>query len=49
MSPHKIEKVKKRNGVIVDFEESKIAEVIYKAITATGQGDGIKSKKLPKE
>ena len=46
MSPHKIEKVKKRNGVIVDFEESKIAEVIYKAITATGQGDGIKSKKI---
>jgi len=46
MSPHKIEKVKKRNGAIVDFDESKIAKAIYKAITATGQGDGRKSKKV---
>jgi len=46
MSPHKIEKVKKRNGSIVDFDESKIAKAIYKAITATGQGDGVKSKRV---
>jgi len=46
MSPHKIEKVKKRNGAVVDFDESKIAKAIYKAITATGQGDGRKSKRV---
>ncbi len=45
---NKITKVKKRTGEIVDFEQDKIAKVIYKAITATGQADGALSKKLSK-
>ncbi|MBU1045776.1 hypothetical protein KJ616_01480 [Patescibacteria group bacterium] len=45
----KIVKVKKRDGSIVDFEQEKIAKAIYKAITATGQADGVLSKKLSKK
>jgi len=45
-SKKKIMKVKKRDGTIVDFEPSKITDAIFKAITATGQGDGKRSKKL---
>ncbi len=45
-SKKKITKVKKRDGTIVDFEPSKITDAIFKAITATGQGDGKRSKKL---
>jgi len=41
-----ITKVQKRDGLIVDFDESRISGAIEKAITATGEGDGIKSKKL---
>jgi len=41
-----ITRIKKRDGTIVEFDKSKIASVIFKAITATGQGDGIRSKKL---
>lgn len=40
-----IEKVQKRDGSVVVFEQQKITEAIFKAITAAGQGDGIKSKK----
>jgi len=43
---NKIEKVKKRSGEIVDFDASKIQEAIFKAITAAGQGDGKKAKKI---
>ncbi len=43
---NKIIKVKKRDGSIVDFDQSKITEAIFKAITATQQGDGKKSKRL---
>ncbi|PIR72159.1 MAG: ribonucleoside triphosphate reductase [Candidatus Nealsonbacteria bacterium CG10_big_fil_rev_8_21_14_0_10_36_24] len=43
---NKITKVKKRDGAIVDFDQTKITEAIFKAITATGQGDGKKSKRL---
>jgi ribonucleoside-triphosphate reductase len=43
---NKITKVQKRDGVIVDFDESRIIDAIFKAITATGQGDGRKSKRL---
>ncbi|MDO8601313.1 MAG: ATP cone domain-containing protein, partial [bacterium] len=39
-------KVQKRDGAIVDFDESRISNAIEKAITATGEGDGIKSKHL---
>ena len=46
MVENKITKIKKRDGRIVDFEQQKITEAIFKAITATGQGDGKKSRKL---
>ncbi len=42
----KIEKVQKRDGRVVEFEQSKITEAIEKAIHATGQGDGELSQKL---
>jgi len=41
----KIMKVQKRDGEIVDFDQQKITDAIFKAITAAGQGDGVKSKK----
>jgi len=41
---NKITKVQKRNGEIVDFNQQKITEAVFKAITATDQGDGVKSK-----
>ena len=43
---NRIEKVKKRDGRIVDFEQEKITKVIFKALTATEQGDGKKSRKI---
>jgi len=46
---NKIAKVQKRDGAMVDFDEQKISNVIFKAITATGQRDGVESKKLAKE
>ena len=48
MAENKVIKVKKRNGGIVDFDESRIKEAIFKAVTATDQGDGEKSTKLAK-
>ncbi len=44
----KITKVRKRNGEIVDFEEDKIQNAAYKALTASGQGDGEMSEKVAK-
>jgi len=41
-----IEKVQKRDGRIVDFEQEKITNAIHKAITATNQGDGEVSQKI---
>ena len=46
MSPNKITKVQKRDGQIVDFDQTKITDAIFKAITASGQGDGKRAKKL---
>jgi len=46
MLQNKITKVKKRDGSIADFDETRIADAIFKAITATNQGDGKKSKRL---
>jgi len=46
MSIFKIAKIKKRDGRIVDFDQKKITQAIFKAITATNQGDGKKSEKL---
>lgn len=42
----KIKKVKKRDGRLVDFDAERITNAIYKAITATGQGDGAKSHQV---
>ncbi len=44
----KITKVQKRNGEIADFEEGKIQNAAYKALTASGQGDGEMSEKVAK-
>ena len=46
MLKNKITKIQKRDGTIVEFDQTKITKAIYKAITATGQGDGDRSKKL---
>jgi len=46
MSVNKIKKIEKRNGEIVEFDQEKIAQAVYKAITATDQGDGVRSKKV---
>jgi anaerobic ribonucleoside-triphosphate reductase len=46
MSEDKITKVKKRDGRIVDFEPIKITNALFKALTASGQGDGEISKKV---
>lgn len=46
MKQNTIAKIKKRDGAIVDFDQSKITNAIFKAITATDQGDGVRSKKL---
>ncbi|MDP2741792.1 MAG: ribonucleoside triphosphate reductase [bacterium] len=40
-----VTKVKKRDGLVVEFSQQKITDAVFKAITAAGQGDGIKSKK----
>ena len=42
---NKITKVQKRDGALADFDQSKITNAIFKALTATGQGDGEESKK----
>ena len=46
MVANKINKIKKRDDRVVDFEQQKITDAIFKAITATGQGDGKKSRKI---
>jgi len=43
---NKITKVQKRDGAIVDFDQTPISDAIFKALTATGQGDGKRTKKL---
>jgi ribonucleoside-triphosphate reductase (formate) len=49
MVQNKIAKVRKRDGSIVDFDLGRITNAIFKAITATNQGDGVKSKRLSEE
>jgi len=46
MNQNKITKVRKRDGLIVDFDQERITNAIFKALTATNQGDGKKSKRL---
>lgn len=41
-----IEKIKKRDGRIVPFDQSKITEAIRKAFEATGEKDGKKAKEI---
>jgi ribonucleoside-triphosphate reductase len=41
-----IRQVAKRDGQIVDFDQNKITEAIFKAITSVNQGDGERSKQL---
>ncbi|OIO47386.1 MAG: ribonucleoside triphosphate reductase [Candidatus Portnoybacteria bacterium CG06_land_8_20_14_3_00_39_12] len=41
---NKITQVRKRNGSIVEFDPKKIIMAVYKALTATKQGDGKKSR-----
>jgi len=43
---NKIIKIKKRDGTVVNFDQQKITDAVLKAITATGQGDGKKSRKV---
>jgi ribonucleoside-triphosphate reductase len=43
---NKIQKIRKRDGLIVDFDQEKITKVIFKALTASNQGDGKKSKEI---
>jgi anaerobic ribonucleoside-triphosphate reductase len=43
---NKIEKVQKRDGSIVPFDQSRIEEAIFKALTASGEGDGKRAKRL---
>ena len=43
---NKITKVQKRDGTIDDWDQSRITDVIFKALTATNQGDGRKSKRI---
>ncbi|MBU0546700.1 ribonucleoside triphosphate reductase [Patescibacteria group bacterium] len=45
---NKITKVQKRDGTITSFDEQRIKEAIFKAVTATNQGDGELSQKLTK-
>jgi len=46
MIQNKITKIKKRDNTVVDFEIDKVRSVIFKAITAAGEGDGKKTKKV---
>ncbi|TSC53634.1 MAG: ribonucleoside-triphosphate reductase [Parcubacteria group bacterium LiPW_39] len=42
----KFDKIQKRDGRIVDFDESKITKAVHKALTATGQGNGPTARKV---
>jgi anaerobic ribonucleoside-triphosphate reductase len=46
MVENKITKVEKRDGTTVDFDQTRIKDAIFKALTATAQGDGSRAKKL---
>ena len=46
MIQNKIAKIQKRDGRIVDFDQTKITNAVFKALTAANQGDGKKAKRL---
>ena len=48
MFQNKITKVKKRDGEIVEFDQARIEEAIFKALTASDQGDGKRAEKVSK-
>ena len=41
-----IDKVQKRDGRVVNFEQEKIAAAVHKALVATDQGNGPESQKV---
>ena len=41
---NKITKVQKRDGTIVEFDQTRIKDAIFKALTATAQDDGNRAK-----
>ena len=43
---NEITKIQKRDGSLVNFDQSKITDAVFNALTASGQGDGEKSKKV---
>jgi anaerobic ribonucleoside-triphosphate reductase len=46
MVENKITKVQKRDGTFIEFDQTRIKDAIFKALTATVQGDGSRAKKL---
>lgn len=42
----KFQKIQKRDGRIVEFDQKKIENAVHKALTATGQGDGPIARKV---
>lgn len=46
MFRNKIKKIQKRDGIAASFDQKKITDAVFKALTATGQGDGKRSKRL---
>lgn len=44
--PQEVTKVKKRDGRLISFNQEKITQAIFKALTITGQGDEKTAKKL---
>jgi len=49
MFKNKVKKIQKRDGQVVKFDQKKITDAIFKALTVTGQGDGKKSKRFSKK
>ena len=41
-----LKNIRKRDGRIVDFDQTKITDAVFKALTAANQGDGKKAKRL---
>ena len=42
----KFDKIQKRDGRVVDFDQAQIENAVHKALTATGQGDGPIARKV---
>ncbi|MFA5355566.1 MAG: ribonucleoside triphosphate reductase [Candidatus Paceibacterota bacterium] len=46
MPENKIKRIKKRDGSVVEFDQSRITNAVHKALVATGQGNGEISQKV---